>query len=583
MACNPLNMVPNVPTPDSTECGCEEFIRELLEDYYNKEEIDTILSGYITNEDLVIALSNYYTKTQVDALINAINMTLEQHNNSIEILQDDLVSVLNSLINIRNEIDDTNDRIDNLTYVESVTGDGVDNTDPQNPVITMNSGSVESVTGNVVDNTDPANPVVTAIATVTGTAVDNTDPLNPVINAGEFDGIATVTGNLVNNTDPENPIVNGVATVTGTAVDNTDPFNPIINAGEFDGIASVTGNVVDNTDPSNPIITAVKTVTGDVVNNTDPQNPVVNASSLIDQRLQDFYTIDEIDSKLNIYVTRPVLMQELNKYYTKLETDQLIQQVQVSIGVQQQMISDINDEIDDINEILDNLEPGVESVTGNIVDNTDPLNPVINSIITGSDVVSTTTSGLVSYKIDNFRTYYSTQTMPSIDVFDQAGTVIGNATFSNTNCLRVGSACTFTSTFYVVNNPSFPDTIYLEAVIMSGTLNATLGKINLPDALSGSKNLPTYYTSPFSNFRIFKRDDMTDLGEKNFTTTITFTPDNGLTIYLRAYNVETFVSDGSPVNVWIAVPKNGRSTNFSINYLAGYTLDGTAYPLNNIS
>jgi len=49
--------------------------------------------------------------------------------------------------------------------VESVTGDGVDNTDPLNPVLSFPTptdiGAVESVTGDGVDNTDPLNPVLT--------------------------------------------------------------------------------------------------------------------------------------------------------------------------------------------------------------------------------------------------------------------------------------------------------------------------------------------------------------------------------------------------------------------------------------
>lgn len=46
------------------------------------------------------------------------------------------------------------------TFVQSVTGDGVDNTDPQNPVISMPAAGVESVTGTAVDNTDPLNPII---------------------------------------------------------------------------------------------------------------------------------------------------------------------------------------------------------------------------------------------------------------------------------------------------------------------------------------------------------------------------------------------------------------------------------------
>jgi hypothetical protein len=46
--------------------------------------------------------------------------------------------------------------------VQAGTNVTVDNTDPQNPIIsaTGGGGGVESVTGNIVDNTDPANPTV---------------------------------------------------------------------------------------------------------------------------------------------------------------------------------------------------------------------------------------------------------------------------------------------------------------------------------------------------------------------------------------------------------------------------------------
>ena len=50
-----------------------------------------------------------------------------------------------------------------LVFVESVSGDAVDNSDPKNPIINIpeaSLGGVESVTGNIVDNTDKKNPVV---------------------------------------------------------------------------------------------------------------------------------------------------------------------------------------------------------------------------------------------------------------------------------------------------------------------------------------------------------------------------------------------------------------------------------------
>jgi hypothetical protein len=136
--------------------------------------------------------------------------------------------------------------------VESVTGDGVDNTDPLNPILTFPTpsdiGAVESVTGDGVDNTDPLNPILTfptpsdigAVESVTGDGVDNTDPLNPILTfptPSDIGAVESVTGDGVDNTDPLNPIltfptpsdIGAVESVTGDGVDNTDPLNPIIN------------------------------------------------------------------------------------------------------------------------------------------------------------------------------------------------------------------------------------------------------------------------------------------------------------------------------------------------------------------
>jgi hypothetical protein len=54
-----------------------------------------------------------------------------------------------------------------IQSVQAGTNVTVDNTDPQNPIIsaTGGGGGVESVTGNIVDNTDPANPTVNFNAT----------------------------------------------------------------------------------------------------------------------------------------------------------------------------------------------------------------------------------------------------------------------------------------------------------------------------------------------------------------------------------------------------------------------------------
>ena len=98
----------------------------------------------------------------------------------------------------------TDSAIGALTFVEGVTGNIVDTTDPQNPIVTqvqadwtqsdntepdfiknkptIPTGTVESVSGDSVDNNDPANPVVNAIplaGTSSGNPVTGTIEVDP--------------------------------------------------------------------------------------------------------------------------------------------------------------------------------------------------------------------------------------------------------------------------------------------------------------------------------------------------------------------------------------------------------------------
>lgn len=81
-----------------------------------------------------------------------------------------------------------------------VAEDGTDD-EQVNIDVDLTGFGVESVTGNVVDNTDPQNPVVTAVKTVTGLNTDNTDPQNPIVK------ISTDPTTLSGNGTPGSPLV----------------------------------------------------------------------------------------------------------------------------------------------------------------------------------------------------------------------------------------------------------------------------------------------------------------------------------------------------------------------------------------
>jgi hypothetical protein len=78
--------------------------------------------------------------------------------------------------------------------VQSVTGDGVDNTDPDNPVISL---APVAVSGDYDDLDNK--PSLAFVETVTGLNVDITDPLNPIIEYPE--GVILTSNTVVFNVD----------------------------------------------------------------------------------------------------------------------------------------------------------------------------------------------------------------------------------------------------------------------------------------------------------------------------------------------------------------------------------------------
>jgi len=75
-------------------------------------------------------------------------------------------------------------------------------------LVNPGTGGIEGVTGNIVDNTDPQNPVVDQVQ-ANWNESDNTDPSfiqnKPTIPTGT---VESVTGHSVDSTDPANPVVN---------------------------------------------------------------------------------------------------------------------------------------------------------------------------------------------------------------------------------------------------------------------------------------------------------------------------------------------------------------------------------------
>lgn len=215
---------------------------------------------------------------------------------------------------------------DGIQSVVAGSGISVDNSDPQNPVVSATGASdyVESVTGAVdeinVDNTDPQNPVLSLSATIdtpgtftvqstvaieaiidddtmaaaSDTNIPTAESVKAYIDGLDNGSVKSVSGTTeqidVDNADPQNPVLSLSSTIDapGTfTIQGTTAVDSIINddtmaTAAADNLATALSikNYVDGLDSG-----SVKSVSGTAnqidVDNTDAQNPVLSLSSTL--------------------------------------------------------------------------------------------------------------------------------------------------------------------------------------------------------------------------------------------------------------------------------------------------------------
>ncbi len=369
--------------------------------------------------------------------------------------------------------------------VQSVTGDGVDNADPSNPVISYPDKSDIGL-GNVDNTSDLDKPISNA----TQAALNLKGDMFKSVYDTDDDGIVDKSESVVFKAELNQNVVKsnllygvGRNPVTGTPIaglaDNTVSFADktvgmalengssgqiievvkigviedidtslysvgetvyLSTSGTFDSKANITtgifnpvgyvvksavvdgsliidttatesittGNTINESTVSGRTVTealdnlaassgGVQSVTGDGVDNADPENPVLS-----------FPNADEVDDSTTT-----------NKFATVAELGQIgINQANISanesaiIGLQ----SNVTQNTTDITDLQNNK---VDSVTGARVDNTDPLNPIINlplykSAQAGITRVGQTTVALANQQSNVFEEYFNDSFTPSV-------------------------------------------------------------------------------------------------------------------------------------------------------------------------
>jgi hypothetical protein len=219
----------------------------------------------------------------------------------------DNFTVANGFVNLK-----VGDIIPSNIVQSIVAGSGitVDNTDPENPIVTNTAPDqtvvITGTGGATVTGTYPSFNINTTDATgvdsiIAGTSisVDNTDPANPIVNNTDPDQTVvlnqgnniTITGTYPSFTiaaaDAPAQLVTSVNTQVGAVVLDTDDIaegttnlydKTVVITGS--GGATITGNYpnfnIDTTDATG--VDSVVAGANVTVDNTDPKNPIVSAS-----------------------------------------------------------------------------------------------------------------------------------------------------------------------------------------------------------------------------------------------------------------------------------------------------------------
>jgi len=185
------------------------------------------------------------------------------------------------------------------------------------------AGSVQSVTGDGVDNTDPINPVIdlTTSRTVIGAdSIVQTDSLKTIyFNSGSpfnftIDQLTVnsetafinIGAGIVTFVAGAGVTISGVTSLPGSenataVILYRTATNPVIVSGGGSGVETVTGDGVNNTDPDNPVLsfpTPTEIGLGNVDNTSDANKPISNAQAAEFTRIENLIGKSDLGSAM---------------------------------------------------------------------------------------------------------------------------------------------------------------------------------------------------------------------------------------------------------------------------------------------
>jgi hypothetical protein len=284
-----LSVFFNNTSSSVTSSNVQGAIQELDTNLQNKPDIGSNIStfnndaGYITLQDIPASdVQSVNGETGV-VVIDADNIDDTSTNNKF-VTQSEKNTISNQS-NV-NTGDETLISIQSKRPIKTVGGqtlEGLGNI----PFPTSND--VESITGDGVDNTDPKNPI---LSFPNADQVDDSSTVKKFITQAELDLITTNTNSIVQNatdiqdseviiTQNTNSILNNTTNIQSNDQDILNLQNTKANQSDLDIVDTQVQSNIQQIQLNDNAITVlanskVDSVTGERVDNTDPLNPVIN-------------------------------------------------------------------------------------------------------------------------------------------------------------------------------------------------------------------------------------------------------------------------------------------------------------------
>jgi len=255
--------------------------------------------GVISTDDFVINDAGESISVSItDSLSSGTSIQFQEEGSNLGNNQADTVDFVGAGVTATRTLDKVTVTIPGATGVQSVTGDGVDNTDPVNPVIDLTTSRTVTGADSIVQ-TDSLKTIYFNSGSPFNFTIDQ-------LTVNSETAFVNIGAGVVTFVAGAGVTISGVTSLPGSenataVILYRTAINPVIVSGGGSGVETVTGDGVDNTDPDNPVLsfpTPTEIGLGNVNNTSDADKPISTAQAAEFTRIENLIGKSDLGSAM---------------------------------------------------------------------------------------------------------------------------------------------------------------------------------------------------------------------------------------------------------------------------------------------